>query len=320
MRRIVLAAALLLVPARGLCDEGAAKKPADTDARAAAVALFEEGNRLLGDADYPAALEKFRAAYARFPNPKLLLNIGTTLRQLGRNAEAAAAYEAYLRDPDASPARADEVRRVLADIDASVGRLRIEVSPLDAVVRVDSSRLEAAGGVASARVDVGAHVITVERAGMSTAVQNVTVAAREESRVTIRLTAPDKRPVIVVGDKQSPQRLAGALVGGLGAASIVAGAVTGGLALRLAHDVRNQCYGDSNRCSMEGVSLAAKTSVLADTSTITLAAGAGALVLGAVLFATAPRPKAPRAASLSVRLTVAPVLPGGAFLGVTADL
>ena len=56
---------------------------------------------------------------------------GTMLRQLGRNVEAAVTYEAYVADPQADPARAKDLERILGEIDAVVARLRVEVNRPD---------------------------------------------------------------------------------------------------------------------------------------------------------------------------------------------
>ena len=75
-----------------LCFATVAQADSQTEARA----LFKEGNRLLDAGDYVGALDMFKGAYSRWPNVKILLNLGTALRQLGRNVEAAEHYEKYL--------------------------------------------------------------------------------------------------------------------------------------------------------------------------------------------------------------------------------
>ncbi|MEZ4360434.1 MAG: hypothetical protein R3B48_09650 [Kofleriaceae bacterium] len=100
--------------------EGAAK----VDAKA----LVQSGVKLLRQKDYLGALVVFRDAYQRFPSVKLLLNIGTTLKLLGRDAEAANAYQRYLDAPDADRARAVEVKAELAKLDRRVGVVQIVVA------------------------------------------------------------------------------------------------------------------------------------------------------------------------------------------------
>ena len=54
-----------------------------------------------------------------------LANIGTTLRQLGRNPEAADIGYKYLASADVDPKRLVEVRAALAETEAKSGKLEI---------------------------------------------------------------------------------------------------------------------------------------------------------------------------------------------------
>ena len=67
--------------------------------RTAAQALMVEGVKRLQAKSYDQALANFLEAYAKFPSPKILLNIGSTLRDMGRSADAANTYQRYLSDP-----------------------------------------------------------------------------------------------------------------------------------------------------------------------------------------------------------------------------
>jgi len=64
--------------------------------KAAAKVLLREGLDLNQRGDYARALEKFHAAYATYPSPKLWFNIGQVERDLGHPAEAMAAFEKFL--------------------------------------------------------------------------------------------------------------------------------------------------------------------------------------------------------------------------------
>src|SRR5260221_13660037 len=74
----------------------AAPVRADDDARARAKALKEAGAAALDRGDAARALEKFRAAYDAFPSPNLRFNLGLALARLGRDAEAATEFQAFL--------------------------------------------------------------------------------------------------------------------------------------------------------------------------------------------------------------------------------
>jgi hypothetical protein len=133
-------------PPKAAADSAAPAADAPSASGAAgkvdARALVQSGVKLLKQKDYLGALAVFRDAYQRFPSVKLLLNIGTTLKLLGRNAEAANAYQRYLDDPEADPARVSEVGDVLATLDRVLGRVRLAAA-------FSSPRAERAGAAAT---------------------------------------------------------------------------------------------------------------------------------------------------------------------------
>ncbi|WP_428267933.1 tetratricopeptide repeat protein [Haliangium sp.] len=77
------------------------------------VALFDEGQSLFRQGDYAQALERFEEAHARYPDPRLLVSIGSSLVKLRRWAEAANAYQGFLAAGSSGP-EADRVRDLLA--------------------------------------------------------------------------------------------------------------------------------------------------------------------------------------------------------------
>src|SRR6185503_6901026 len=158
----LLGASLLCAPAR-----------ADDAAEREGRALFAKGNQHVKDGDYAGALELFQSAYAKYPNVKILLNIGTMLSQLGRSAEAVEAYEAYLRDPAADPGRKAEVAKLLAALDARVAKLRVVVDDPKATVLVDGKVTGQPGGMVSMRIEPGPHAISAKREGGQPVVKNI---------------------------------------------------------------------------------------------------------------------------------------------------
>lgn len=113
--------------------------PPQTDAKSDAKSLMQTGLRLLEAKEYVAALQVFRGAYQRFHSAKILLNIATTLKLMDRKAEAANEYQRYLDAKDSDPARRAEVAEVIADLDKSLGRVAITVTPGDAEVQIESA-------------------------------------------------------------------------------------------------------------------------------------------------------------------------------------
>ena len=102
------------------------------DSKVDAQSLMQSGVKLLEGKDYLGALAVFKTAYERYQGAKILLNIGTTLKLLGREADAANAYQRYLDAKDTDPKRRPEIEKLIAKIDNTVGRYDITPTPSNA--------------------------------------------------------------------------------------------------------------------------------------------------------------------------------------------
>lgn len=196
MRRL---ACLLLLAAHV-----AAAQPADD--RAEVKGLMQTGVKLLEAHDYAGALTIFVGAYKKYPSAKILLNIGTTLKLLDRKAAAANAYERFLDSPDTDPARRSEVLDVLADLDKSLGKVILTVTPADAEVQVDNEWLPASK-IKVVRVNPGTATIRARHDGYQPGEKPVEVAAGGQTSVAIELAAMPKpvvKPVIVTVHDEAP--------------------------------------------------------------------------------------------------------------------
>jgi hypothetical protein len=187
------------------------------DAKLEARALMESGVSHFRNGRFADALELFRSAYERYPSTKLLLNIGTTLKQLGRFREAAATYERYLVAADADPKRRDEVLGLLAEIDRALGRVHLISAAPDATVTIDG---EAVDPTARIRVEPGDHVLRASRPGFVPLELTVSLRAGEQKSVNLALAVqpssdvPDTagRPTrVTVRSEPEPQPVDAAL-------------------------------------------------------------------------------------------------------------
>ncbi len=128
------AALLCLLTVAGLLISA----PARAD-RQVARELFLEGNRLRAGGDHAAALAKYRAAYRQVRSYKIDLNMGLTLMDLGRKAEAAVTLERFLRR-GASRSPGYIVRlahKRLAHLKRSLASVRIQCTVAGAAVLVN---------------------------------------------------------------------------------------------------------------------------------------------------------------------------------------
>lgn len=168
-----------------------AVRVADPKARPLAAALLAEGVKQLQAAHYEQALANFLEAYDKLPSPKILLDIGSTLRDMGRLADAANTYQRYLADPATGTERIAEVKKLLLDLDAQLTLLTVRVSPKDAEVSIDGGPFIAVGTSFVARVRPGLHLV---RARKGDATAEVTVNGFEGEVKEISASVPESTP------------------------------------------------------------------------------------------------------------------------------
>jgi hypothetical protein len=168
---------------------------ADRKAEREARALSREARRLAEAGDYDGAADMLRTAYERFPGPKILVNLAGVLEVAGRPVEAAATYDAFLAHEGVSARDKARVREKLAEIEATLGRLRIAVDPPDAKVTVDGKPVAPSGEGIVLRVVPGGHAILATKQGLQPAAETLAIAAGEERTVALSLRAEEPAPV-----------------------------------------------------------------------------------------------------------------------------
>jgi len=177
MSRAALAVALLLV-----------SSVAHADPKADATVLLNDGVTLLKQQDFAAALTKFEEAYATYPSPKIFANLASSLKGLGRLAEAANFEQRYLDegDPDAKNRRAAE--KTLAELDAKLGFVLIVVEPADgAELRIGDGAWMPVGTLAKWRVTPGEITVEVRRPGSRPAATRANVKRGAIQELTFAL-------------------------------------------------------------------------------------------------------------------------------------
>jgi hypothetical protein len=137
----------------------------DPKARSLAQALMAEGVRQLKAQSYDQALANFLEAYNKFPSPKILLNIASTLRDMGRTADAANTYQRYLTDPATGPERVAEVKELLLKLDKQLTILTVRVNPKGTEVSIDGGPFLTIGSTLLTRVRPGLHMVRAKHGG-----------------------------------------------------------------------------------------------------------------------------------------------------------
>ena len=162
--------------------------------------LMQLGVKLLEDKNYLGALAVFKDAYKRFPSTKILLNVGTTLKLLGRDADAANAYQRYLDAADSDPARAREVAAEIATLDARVGRLQVTAAP-EIELSFDGDDWEHPNKTGIYRVAPGDYTLHARRDGYQPFARSGKASAGVDVTVAV---AMDKVPEHIVVEHEGP--------------------------------------------------------------------------------------------------------------------
>jgi len=185
---------VVLVVLALMWTSSARAQKADSKKRAALV-LLTQGNALFGKGDYQAALDLFRQAYATFPSPNILPNIGTALKALGRKIEAADIYQKYLDTGEGRQATRKEVRQALTELDRDIAKLQIQCDSTGAEVFVDSRSLGKCERLMVVRVADGTRQVRAQDGGRQASVDALaTLGETTEVRLLLSARKPAPQP------------------------------------------------------------------------------------------------------------------------------
>jgi hypothetical protein len=161
---------------------------ADPQAKAQAQELLGQGTKLYQQGDVGGALEKFNAAYAAYPSPKLMFNIGQANRDLSRPVEAIEAFQRFLAEAtDASPETIADANKSVIELRKKLGKIRIDCETPGAEVSVDGKPVGLTPLPELIWATPGRHQVTASHANMAPAIENVEVQAGSAGTVTMRL-------------------------------------------------------------------------------------------------------------------------------------
>jgi len=183
-RRTLLANAALAALLYGAAPRPAlAQTPTNPRARAA----FTEGVALLRRERFVEAMPLLEEATRLDPTPTAWFDLALAYRGAGRIAAAATAFERYLAapEPGAPEVRLRAIRDELSTLLRSVARLRIDVTPATATVRVDGREAQLSQG--ELRVDPGTHVLEIDAPEHLPARREITPQAGMSMMLEVRL-------------------------------------------------------------------------------------------------------------------------------------
>ena len=285
---------------------------AQSENKAAAEAAFRQGRDLMSKGDFAAACMAFRSSQTLDPQLGTQYNLGLCYEKAGMLASAWGELT-DLAARDTNAARRKDAAQRARKLEPKLVKLLIVIreSKPGLVVRRDGADITPLVGVATP-VDPGTSTIEAEAPGFESFRME---ASLEGAGTTVMLEIPPLTPKpepVVVEPPPGPElpppplptlprdpgksrRLLGVIVASVG----FAGLATGGTYAMMAHnanqDAREECGGSVSDCrgdvavAQYMVDQARSRSTIA---TIGLGVGAAAVVAGAVLYVTAPKPLA----------------------------
>jgi hypothetical protein len=306
--RISLAAAaltVLLAPSISRADD-----------RATATALFDEGMTLMRSGRVNEACRKLEASERLYQGLGTRANLGECYEKTNRLASSWSMYRGALSMAETKgDARADELRRRVAAVEAHLSRVTVEVSaatkvPGLRIMRGESEIPDASWGVA-VPIDGGRYTFSAMAPGFRKWSSDVEIKA-ENDAVVVSVPAlehedgglpPTPSPTILVREGASSKSLdvdaagqaprgAGMRYGGigmmgLGVIGLGAGGVFGLKAMSKKSSASNVCSGADCR-TPQGVDDMNDAIAAAKASTILFSAGAAVVAGGVVLYLLAP--------------------------------
>jgi len=251
MRRLVVAAAfglsVLATEANVYAKpDDAPGTQAEKEAREKSRAAFRAGVAQLQAKDWKAARASFESAWAFFPHPSILLNLGIARLRTDDPVLAEQDLMKFLsEDPGSTPEELSSAREALSEARTRIGTIRIVASPVAARIVVDGKPIaERVSGtdaaVAEIRAKAGKHTVLVDAEGHASQERNVDLAPRADIEVKIALVANAKAGPgsgsTPGSDDSNGRTILGYGLAGLSGVALVTGAICGLRTLSLASE------------------------------------------------------------------------------------
>jgi tetratricopeptide (TPR) repeat protein len=192
--------------------------------------------------NYPAALSAFEKSYEILPNPNVLYNIGMCQRALFDFAASIHTLREYLeKKGEGVPGdEREQIEKILADMEKSVGFLEILVNEDGAAVTIDAGTAGLSPLPGPVMLNPGEHVVEVEKDGFIARKQTVTLKGGGKETLEIELEpVPEAAPPEVVIEPEAAKKdekkkkrqkiLRSPILWGVLGAVIVGGAVAAGV-------------------------------------------------------------------------------------------
>jgi hypothetical protein len=169
----------------------AGPKPLSETLTGEAKADYDAGKLLIGDGDFVGAEVKFKSAYDRSNDPRLLWNVAACEKNQRHYARTLGLVRQYLASGGALLTDADraEGKALIDTIEALTVKLTITVSEAGATVSVDDEDVGTSPLSGPLVVDIGSRKIAVKKAGFKDFTQAVPIGGSAEAHVEVTLLA-----------------------------------------------------------------------------------------------------------------------------------
>lgn len=165
-----------------------AQASAAPSAREQAKTQIAAGVRMLENHDFTAALARFKDAYASFPSPKILYNMGLAYQGLHQPARAYAAFDGFLREShDQSPQR-DHARQEMENLTKQVGLVSLSSDVPEVELLVDGASLGRLTLPGTVPLESGEHEIMI-RTSVGSESRRVTATAGNSIDIHLEIRA-----------------------------------------------------------------------------------------------------------------------------------
>lgn len=270
--------------------------------KAAAQALFDEGQALKKEQQFEQACEKFAASQKLDPAIGTQLNLADCYERIGRTASAWIHYKEVVSRArrSGSKARQKIAQERVTALDPQLTRMLVEVDdPAEGIV------IERNGAVipqemwgAAVPVDPAGYEVRATAPGRQA--WSTTVEVDEEgATVTVEVPALEDapadpgepggpEPADEPADDGSAQTTAGIVVGALGLVGVGVGIAFAAVAHSTYDDSLAHCPTDETQCTAEGVELREDAQSAQTVYVASFAVGGAAVITGLVLLLTAP--------------------------------
>jgi hypothetical protein len=276
-------------------------------------ALGQEGQVALDAKDYKTAEDKFRRAYALYPNaPSLALGLARALAANGKVVAAEETYNKIIRD--GAPAGNQVFAKAVDDAKAEIGAVSARVAyatinvtgPDTSKLTLDGQPLAWAAVGARRAVDPGEHTLSATADGYKPAESKFKVDSGKDTTVSLTMEKdasavtppPGGTTTPPPGGDTTPQvstkggsmnKTLGFVALGVGGVGLAVGAITGILAIGKHGDLKDKCTLPNNTCPSDQQDTLDSYHSMGTISTIGFIVGLVGVGAGTVLILTAPK-------------------------------